>query len=200
MNLCRDLPDFPQEQTDRYEEGGQERSSSKEEPKRRGRPLKKDPPQPRTRPQRGRRSKGTQTDSNSPRKPRQLRSKKREDPLEVTPRRESHPGAVPTDSVPPKRIPVKDRWAYTSSSSDSSGDESPAPAHTPTRGQARYGLRRDRAKKDHQRGCPCCQYSHMVCGKIQDEISESSSVPSVERDFNDRKPGRGTSGDFSERF
>ena len=62
---------------------------------------------------------------------------------------------------------MKDRWAYTSSSSDSDGDgeESLAPAHTPTRGQARYGLRRDRAKKDHQRGCPCCQYTNQIYQK-----------------------------------
>ena len=74
---------------------------------------------------------------------------------------------------------MKDRWVYTSSSSetDREREDSLVPAHTPTRGQARYGLRRDRVKKDHQRGCPCCQYHRVECKMMGKESLQIPTDP-----------------------
>ena len=150
-----------------------------DKPERRGRP-KKDPPQGERTRRRGRprkdpppqvkkktksRMESTQTDSNHPKQTQSLRGRRRGRPPCRDSRTRSQSGTMPTDSVQPKRIPVKDRWIYTSSSSetDREKEDSLVPAHTPTRGQARYALRRDRVKKDHQRGCPCCQYHKVEC-------------------------------------
>ena len=74
------------------------------------------------------------------------------------------------ESAPLTRIPVKDRWKYTSSSSDADTSQQPAPErfHTPTRGQAKYGLRRNRPHRQHQGGCPCCDYSNLVHRKMKE--------------------------------
>ena len=59
----------------------------------------------------------------------QEEAEKREDPQEVAQERDIQPRAA-KDPAQQKRIPVKDRWAYTSSSSDSNadGEESPVPS------------------------------------------------------------------------
>ena len=74
------------------------------------------------------------------------------------------------ESAPSTRIPVKDRWKYTSSSSDADTSQQPAPerSDTPTRGQAKYGLRRNRPHRQHQGGCPCCDYSNLVYKKMEE--------------------------------
>ena len=168
----------------------EERPSPQREPVKRGRPKRDPPPQTSTKQRRGRRSKSTQTDSDPP-KPRQLRNRKRGRPPRSDSDARSQSRTVPTTRR--QRIPVKDRWVYASSSSDSGSDreDSTTPAHTPTRGQARYGLRRNRVNKDHNRGCPCCQYTNMVSTRKPRRIQNEDHPLSDERDFNDRKPGRG---------
>ena len=169
------------------------------QPKRRGRPKKDLLQTEKSKTKRGRRSTSAQTDSDTPKRPQKLRKRRRGRPPRSGSDTKPQPPSAQKDCAPPKRIPVKDRWVYTASSSDSdrNREDSSVPGTYTNAGTSSLWLTERQNKKRPSKRMSVLQ---LFQPDLPEEISELHCLPSAERDFNDRKPGRGTFGKSFEAF